>query len=251
MLCNAIPLFCFLVVLILEPLKHRGKQNRSIAIFWDLGPLIVVQCLRYLYSDWTENCPVPHGSSAYDTVEYLRALSRPFGLVQSFNCYSGQYHNSHARVCPMLQASGVSLIYTPHNGRKDMADKVIISRYQACWSHSPVKQPANDLTADMLKYSLGTHSHLLKTIILVSGDRDYAYPLSSMRLNGKTTVLVTPQNSHESLTTQASVCLKWDPPVPMKKAWRVTCGIWALFLLINLWQSTIQPSPLDPYFHNK
>ena len=47
------------------------------------------------------------------------------------------------------------------------------------------------------------------TIILISGDRDFAYALSVLRLRRYRVILVTLPNAHATLTAQASVCFDW------------------------------------------
>ena len=47
------------------------------------------------------------------------------------------------------------------------------------------------------------------TIVLISGDRDFAYALSILRLRRYHIVLITLSNAHPSLTAQASLCFNW------------------------------------------
>ena len=51
------------------------------------------------------------------------------------------------------------------------------------------------------------------TIILISGDRDFAYAFSILRLRQYQVVLVAPSNAHTSLTSRASVCMEWASEV--------------------------------------
>jgi len=51
------------------------------------------------------------------------------------------------------------------------------------------------------------------TIILISGDRDFAYAFSILRLRQYQVVLVAPPSAHTSLTSQASVCMDWGSEV--------------------------------------
>ncbi|KAF8894335.1 limkain-b1-type NYN domain-containing protein, partial [Gymnopilus junonius] len=86
-----------------------------------------------------------------------------------------------------LQSSGVSLVDCPHNGRKDVADKMII--------------------VDMFAHAIDTPA--LSTVVLITGDRDFTYAISTLKLRMYRVVLVTLSNAHASLTAQASVCLDW------------------------------------------
>ena len=47
------------------------------------------------------------------------------------------------------------------------------------------------------------------TIIVISGDRDFAYAISTLRLRQYDIVLMTLSNAHISLTSQASLCYDW------------------------------------------
>ena len=47
------------------------------------------------------------------------------------------------------------------------------------------------------------------TIVLISGDRDFAYALSILRLRRYNIVLITLSNAHPSLKAQASLCFDW------------------------------------------
>ena len=51
------------------------------------------------------------------------------------------------------------------------------------------------------------------TIILISGDRDFAYALSTLRLRRYRIVLITLSNAHPSLRVQASLCFDWASDV--------------------------------------
>ena len=65
------------------------------------------------------------------------------------------------------------------------------------------------LTVDMLAFAIDHHSPA--TVILVAGDRDYAYAMSTLRLRQYTVVLIVP-SAHvpESLVSQASVVIDWN-----------------------------------------
>ena len=47
------------------------------------------------------------------------------------------------------------------------------------------------------------------TIVLISGDRDFAYALSILSLRGYRVILITLSNAHPSLTEQASLSFDW------------------------------------------
>lgn len=51
------------------------------------------------------------------------------------------------------------------------------------------------------------------TVILISGDRDFTYAVSTMRLRNYRVVLLAPAAAHSSLRTQASVVFEWPRSV--------------------------------------
>lgn len=55
-----------------------------------------------------------------------------------------------------------------------------------------------------------------RTIILITGDRDFAYALSSLKHRRYQVVLVRPPNAHASLVSQASIIFDWFDDVVNK-----------------------------------
>ena len=62
-------------------------------------------------------------------------------------------------------------------------------------------------SVDMLAHAIDNPAP--STIVLISGDRDFAYPLSILRLRRYHIVLITLSNAHPSLKAQASLCFNW------------------------------------------
>lgn len=166
-----------------------------IAVFWDvdvgleLSALSGEQNVAELSSDTLQNCSPPTGSSGRHLVQAIRKhlsaidtgtgpdkeeLGQP-GPILSFKAYlelSSAEGVGPAQVTlrSELQGSGVSLIDTPKSGRKDVADKMII--------------------ADIMAFALDVPPPA--RIVLISGDRDFAYPLSLIRGRGYQVILITP-----------------------------------------------------------
>ena len=63
------------------------------------------------------------------------------------------------------------------------------------------------LLVDMVAYALDNPAP--STIVLITGDRDFAYAFSFLKLRRYRTILVTLPNAHASLTFQASICFDW------------------------------------------
>ncbi|KAF4576811.1 hypothetical protein EYR36_000594 [Pleurotus pulmonarius] len=156
------------------------QDNQDVAIFWDY-----------------ENCHGPSSVSGYDVVRNIRSVAHKFGSVKLFKAY---LELSEQAMSPRLlnlrselQSSGVSLTDCPHNGRKNVADQMII--------------------VDMLTYAIDRPAPA--TIVLISGDRDFAYAASVLRLRRYSVVVVSlnTRGVHPSLTAQANACLDWNADI--------------------------------------
>jgi len=126
----------------------------------------------------------------YVVVENIRRAVHTFGCVTLFKAYLeiSDTTGSKKNLRSELQSSGVSLTDCPHNGRKDAADKMMI--------------------VDMLAFALDHPSPA--TIVLISGDRDFVYALSTLRNRRYTVVLIVPnRGAHIILKSQANVILEW------------------------------------------
>ncbi|KAF8061500.1 NYN domain-containing protein [Lyophyllum atratum] len=150
------------------------QKSESVAIFWDF-----------------ENLPPGQNISGYELVENIRSLAQAYGPVILFKAYLEVSLLTSSNLRSELQASGISLTDCPHNGRKDVADKMLI--------------------ADMVAF--GIDHPTPATIILISGDRDYAYAVSILRLRRYRVVVACPSTAHNSLLSQASVHLDWNSQV--------------------------------------
>ncbi|KAG1756273.1 NYN domain-containing protein [Suillus paluster] len=154
------------------------SNHRKVAVFWDY-----------------ENCSPPLNSQGHAIVNGIRRIAHVFGNVTSFKAYLDI--SSVSLQSPKsvgfrsdLQSSGVSMIDCPHNGKKDVVDKMIL--------------------VDMLTFAVDNPSPA--TIILIAGDRDYAYAVSTLRLRQYTIVLIVPPapNIPQCLESQASVVVDWN-----------------------------------------
>ncbi|KAG1756175.1 NYN domain-containing protein [Suillus occidentalis] len=128
------------------------------------------------------------GTMGHAIVNGIRRVAHVFGYVTSFKAYfdmSSQSSTKSVGFRSDLQSSGVSIIDCPHNGRKEVVDKMIL--------------------VDMIAFAVDNPSPA--TIILIAGDRDYAYAISTLRLRQYTVVLIVPPapNIPQSLESQASV----------------------------------------------
>ncbi|KAJ3553458.1 hypothetical protein NM688_g3604 [Phlebia brevispora] len=150
-----------------------------VAIFWDY-----------------ENCSPQHGAG-FAVVDNIRQIAHQYGSIKVFKAYlelSEQSSTKSINLRSELQSCGVSLTDCPHNGRKDVADKMMI--------------------VDMLTYAIDTPAPA--TIILISGDRDFVYAVSVLRLRQYHVVVVAPASAHSSLRSRASEVYDWDSPIVSK-----------------------------------
>ncbi|KAI6038999.1 NYN domain-containing protein [Pisolithus marmoratus] len=148
-------------------------NREKVAIFWDF-----------------ENCCPPSTQGlGYDIANNIGRIARVFGCVTTFKAYldiSTQPSRSTA-LRSELQLSGVSVVDCPHNGKKDVVDKMAI--------------------VDMFAFAVDNPPPA--TVILVAGDRDYAYALSTLRLRNYRVVLITPCAT-SCLEACASFVIDWS-----------------------------------------
>ncbi|CCM02869.1 uncharacterized protein FIBRA_04982 [Fibroporia radiculosa] len=149
----------------------------SVAIFWDY-----------------ENCALPSNISGNAVANKIRQIAHKYGSVKVFKAYLELPEQSSPKSVALrseLQLCGVSLIDCPHNGRKDVADKMMI--------------------VDMMAYAIDTPAPA--TIVLISGDRDFVYAVSVLCLRQYRLIVFAPTVAHTSLKSQASVVYAWPADV--------------------------------------
>ncbi|OCH95311.1 DUF537-domain-containing protein [Obba rivulosa] len=150
-----------------------SHNQESVAVFWDF-----------------ENCTPPCSSDGYSIVSNIREIAHEYGSLKQFKAYLqlSEQSSKSVNLRSDLQSSGVSLIDCPHNGRKDVADKMMM--------------------VDMLTFAMDTPAPA--TIIIISGDRDFVYAVSVLRMRRYRVVLIAPRASHTSLKCLASTVLEWE-----------------------------------------
>ncbi|KAL5533072.1 hypothetical protein ACEPAF_4848 [Sanghuangporus sanghuang] len=156
-------------------LKMSGSVASEVAIFWDY-----------------ENCRPPSNLSGSKLVETIRNLDQIPDRIKVFKAYvdialecaNSRSHTLHSE----LQSSGVTLVHCPHNGKKDVADKMMI--------------------VDIFAFALDNYTPT--TIAIITGDRDFAYAVAVLRLRGYKVVIISPNAGHASLKMQADVLYDWQ-----------------------------------------
>jgi len=90
-----------------------------------------------LFIDESENCPAPSNTCGYSIAKNIYSLAHPFGVVKLLKAYLETDQFKSITFRSELQSSGVSLVDCPHNGRKEVADKMILgwesSKSQLVW----------------------------------------------------------------------------------------------------------------------
>ncbi|KAL1717293.1 NYN domain-containing protein [Schizophyllum commune] len=141
-----------------------------------------------------ENCQFMSGCSGFDVAKNIERVALAHGPIASFNAYLDlQQCAVPASMRSELQSTGVALVDCPHNGQKDVVDQM--------------------LQTDMLVFALDHPAPA--TIVLISGDRDFAYVASILRRRMYNVVLIchsTP-GPHKSLLQQVSTHVDWNTQV--------------------------------------
>ncbi|KAI0085469.1 NYN domain-containing protein [Irpex rosettiformis] len=154
------------------------RDTNTVAVFWDY-----------------ENCEIPAATDGFIVANGIRRIAHNYGSVKAFRAYSAMPEVSSLRTAAIrsdLQACGVSIIDSPHNGRKDTADKMMM--------------------VDMLAFANDNASPA--TIVLISGDGDFLYAVSTLRLRKYDVILLAPsQCSHLGLKAQATAVYDWPRDV--------------------------------------
>jgi hypothetical protein len=82
------------------------------------------------------------------------------------------------------------------------------------------------LIVDMLAFAIDHHSPA--TVILIAGDRDYAYAMSTLRFRQYNVILIAPSspNIPQSLKSQASLVIDWNYAILRRRQTSNTLPVW-------------------------
>uniref|UniRef100_A0A1D1YNF8 Limkain-b1 n=1 Tax=Anthurium amnicola TaxID=1678845 RepID=A0A1D1YNF8_9ARAE len=157
------------------PNQQNRVLNGPVAILWDI-----------------ENCPVPSDVRAEDVAGNIRMALRVHpvikGAVTMFSAF-GDFNAFPRRLREGCQRTGVKLVDVP-NGRKDAADKAIL--------------------VDMFLFALDNSPP--SSILLISGDVDFAPALHILGQRGYTVILVIPANVGVASALSNAGRFVWDWP---------------------------------------
>lgn len=162
---------------IVDVATTAARQSQApMAIFWDL-----------------ENMPIPTTSSGRDVSSRLKSILKPYGDLVQFRGYASIGLNlipQHKR--SDLQLSGCLLVDCPHNGRKEVADKMIIV----------------DAMNFVMLHPDGA------TLCFVTGDIDYAYLLAVLqRYKQYRTIVISKGTLQSMLDVNCDMKMRWETDI--------------------------------------
>ena len=151
------------------------RRNTPLFILWDI-----------------ENIPIPTSASAAHVASQIKDAVAPYGRREHFHAYAsastGQISEEKRSE---LQLSGCILVDSPHLGRKEVADKMII--------------------VDAMEFAY-THPDGA-TLCLITGDVDYAYLLSKLQKPQWATIVISKGDRESMLHANCGVRLRWETDI--------------------------------------
>ncbi|KAJ3023060.1 hypothetical protein HKX48_004369 [Thoreauomyces humboldtii] len=135
-----------------------------------------------------ENLAIPSDLSASETVNRIKAGLRSYGLMKSTIQVYGEHKQPAKYKRADLVQSGCSFLDTPHDGTKEIADKLLI--------------------ADVLFWAMD-HPPPVK-IVLMCGDKDLSYVIARLCDRKFFVVLVHGRDCADRLKRAASKTIPWE-----------------------------------------
>lgn len=152
------------------------QSSAPMAVFWDL-----------------ENMPIPTNTSGREIVGRIKSVLATHGDLTQFRAYAsiGLNHIPQEKRSE-LQLSGCHLVDCPHNGRKEVADKMII--------------------VDAMQFAY-THPDGA-TLCFITADVDYAYLLAVLQRQPQwRTIVISKGNIESMLHFNCNVKMRWETDV--------------------------------------
>lgn len=152
-----------------------ARRAAPLAIFWDL-----------------ENMPIPSSISGREVAARLKSVVAPHGDLVQFRAYA----NIGLGLIPQqkrsdLQLSNCHLVDCPHQGRKEVADKMII--------------------VDAMQFAF-THPEGA-TLCFVTGDVDYAHLLAVLQRPQWKTIVISKGTMQSMLDVNCDMKMRWESDV--------------------------------------
>lgn len=152
-----------------------SRSEAPLSIFWDL-----------------ENVPIPSSISGTQVATRLKSILAPHGQIKQFRGYASIGLNLiPERKRSELQLSGCHLVDCPHNGRKEVADKMII--------------------VDGMEFAFMHPDGA--TLCFITGDVDYAYLLAKLQKPQWTTIVISKGTMQSMLHVNCDMKMRWETDV--------------------------------------
>ncbi|CAL1704083.1 unnamed protein product [Somion occarium] len=152
------------------------KTQGIVGIFWDY-----------------ENCEVPSTSDGCAVAAAIIDLAERYGTIKVFKAYLETAQHATASPRSELASSGVDIIDCPHNGKKDVVDKMLM--------------------VDMMTFALDNAASDT-TIIIISGDGDFMRAVASLRRRQYCMIVIAPRGcTHPGLSLQSAETYSWENDV--------------------------------------
>ena len=90
--------------------------------------LIDTEC----HGDRKENCRTFSGAQSQNIVKSIRHAAHSYGQITLFKAYTDSLLSIKPTMRSDLQLSGVTLVDCPHNGKKEVADRMMTGMSFVC-----------------------------------------------------------------------------------------------------------------------
>ena len=188
------------------------RKDRHLLGSWYVSCcLILAHLISCLES--TKTTSAVSSTSTYDIVANIRNALYPFGRIRSFRAYCDslalQSNSRYTTLRYELAASGVSLVDCPGsaNGAEASARTMIGALFVSRVAGLRLIVPTVDAVVAACEELPPT------TFVFISGDRDLAYTISTIRTRQYRVILLAPVTAHPDLKAQASVSLDFTRTV--------------------------------------
>ena len=151
------------------------KSLAPMAVFWDL-----------------ENMPIPASTSGRDITSSLKSILAPHGDLIQFRGYAsiGLNHIPPEKRSD-LQLSGCHLVDCPHQGRKEVADKMII--------------------VDAMQFAFQHQEGA--ALCFITADVDYAYLLATLQRPQWRTIVISRGTMESMLDVNCDMKMRWETDI--------------------------------------
>lgn len=159
---------------------------------------------------FAENRAVPSGITIHRLIDVIRVIGHNYGSITAFKAYADS-SLVNKTVRGQLSASAVSLVDCPHDARKDVADRVMLSEYDLLVIENLFNCHGMCIV-DAIVYAL-ENRNVDTTVILITNDRDFAHLVGTLKSRRVQVVVIAKNPVHQLLATQVTALYDWDRDV--------------------------------------